>query len=122
MTNTMTEKEISDSLVRWLEPYGIIKWHKNSNHSFYLKFRDVRLGSIRIANHKGRERYRYTYELYRKDKDIERKIDDVIQSIRAKSDTLKGFDPQKFIVWDKANGGYKEVKDFAEYKLSIWGK
>ena len=87
------ELYISDVLVESLKDYGAIKWHKNDNHSFYIKFRDVRLGSIRIANHKGRNKYHYTYEIYKDDKDIERKIDDTIHSIIEKSKSIKDFNP-----------------------------
>lgn len=118
----MTEKEISESLFRWLEPYGIIKWHKNSNHSFYLKFRDVRLGSIRIANHKGREQYNYTYEIFRKDKDIDRKIKDIIDSVCRKSESIPDFDPNKFIVFDRKSWSYKQVQDFDSYRNIIQKK
>ena len=115
----MNEKEISESLFRWLEPYSVIKWHKNRNHSFYLKFRDVRLGSIRVSNHPGRELYRYTYKLYRQDEEIEKKISDVVSKVIAKSETIKNFDPKKFIVWDKENKVYKEVADYKTYRATI---
>lgn len=118
----MKEIQISDILIIRLKDYGIIKWHKNDNHSFYLKFRDVRLGSIRIANHKGRERYHYTYEIFNSDKDIHRKIEDICESIKNKSSTLNNFNPEKWIVWDKEKRGYKEVKNYQEYKDSIWSK
>lgn len=122
--NNIKRKEIfiSDVLIESLKNYGAIKWHKNDNHSFYIKFRDVRLGSIRIANHRGRERYHYTYEIYKQDKDLERKIDDVINSVISKSKSLKNFEPNKFIVFDKDSRTYKEVKTFKEYKNAIWNK
>ena len=35
-----------------LKDYGILLWHTSSNgKSTYLKFRDCRLGTIRISNH-----------------------------------------------------------------------
>jgi hypothetical protein len=113
---------ISDILYSSLEKYGAIKWHKSKDHSFYIKFKDVRLGSIRISNHKGREKYHYTYELYRNDKDIDRKIDDVVESIIKKSKTIKDFDPKKYIVFDKDSWSYKEVKTLDNYKNIILKK
>lgn len=118
----LEEKQISEILFERLKEYGVIKWHKNHNHSFYLKFRDVRLGSIRIANHPGREKYRYTYEIYKNDKDIERKIENIVQNIKEKSKTISKFNPQSFIVWDKENRGYIKVDTFNEYKDKIFIK
>lgn len=116
----MNEKQISESLYRWLEPYGIIKWHKNSSHSFYLKFKDVRLGSIRIANHKGRERYHYTYEIFVKDKDVESRMEEIIQAVQRKSEKIANFDPEKYVVWDTEQRIYKEVPDFKSYQSVIF--
>lgn len=114
-----TEKEISEILLRHLAPYGAIKWHKNRNHSFYIKFRDVRLGSIRIANHKGRQRYRYTYEIYRDDKNVDKKIKAVISSIQKKSETIPAFDAGKYVVYLQENRSYQEVPTFTDYKNHI---
>lgn len=124
MNENIKRKElyISDILFESLRDFGAIKWHKNDNHSFYIKFKDVRLGSIRIANHKGRQKYHYTYEIYKDDKDLERKIDDIVKSIKTKSRSITGFNPNKFIIFDKKSRSYKEVKNLQEYKSSIWSK
>jgi len=116
------ELYISNVLVESLKNYGSIKWHKNSNHSFYIKFRDVRLGSIRIANHRGRDRYHYTYEIFKSDKDIERKIDDIVNAVIDKSQRIYNFDPEKYIVFDIKERKYKEVNGFREYKEAILNK
>lgn len=113
---------LSDVLFERLRDYGAIKWHKNQSHSFYIKFKDVRLGSIRIANHPGRDRYRYTYEIFISDEDIERKIDDIVQGVIEKSESIAGFDPNKYIVFDEASWQYKEVKSFDQYQKAIWKK
>ena len=118
----MNEKQISEILIERLKDYGIIKWHKNQNHSFYLKFRDVRLGSIRIANHKGREKYHYTYEIYKSDKDKERIIEDIVESIKMKASKINNFNSTNWIVWDKTNNRYTKVRDFTDYKNKIWEK
>jgi len=118
----MKEIDISNILFSRLESCGAIKWHKNANHSFYLKFRDVRLGSIRIANHRGRERYHYTYEIFVKDKDIEQKIEEIVESVTMKARYINGFDPEKFIVFDRETRQYIEVDNFTEYKNRILKK
>lgn len=51
-----------------LKDYGILLWHTSSNgKSTYLKFRDCRLGTIRISNHECQKKYNYSccfnYEL-----------------------------------------------------------
>lgn len=115
----MREIDISNILVSRLESLGAIKWHKNANHSFYIKFRDVRLGSIRIANHRGRERYHYTYEIFVSDKDIETKIEEIVEGVTMKAKFIRGFDPEKYIVFDREDRQYIEVDDFTEYRNRI---
>lgn len=115
----MKEIDISNILISRLESLGAIKWHKNANHSFYIKFRDVRLGSIRIANHRGRERYHYTYEIFVNDRDIESKIEEIVEAVTMKAKMTRGFDPEKFIVFDREERRYIEVESFAEYRNRI---
>lgn len=115
----MREIDISNILISRLESLGAIKWHKNANHSFYIKFKDVRLGSIRIANHQGRERYHYTHEIFVSDKDIESKIEEIVEAVTMKAKWVRGFDPKKFIVFDKDSRQYVEVEDFEEYRKCI---
>lgn len=118
----MNEKEISNTLYTALKDYGAIKWHKTNGHSFYIKFKDVRLGSIRISNHQGRHWYSYTYEINVHDKDIHAKICDIVRSVIAKSKTLYGYNPEAYFVWCKETNKYKIVKTFKEYKESILTK
>lgn len=118
----MMEKTISEYIFERLRDFGAIKWHKNKNHSFYIKFKDVRLGSIRISNHQGREQYRYTYEIFKSERDVERKMEDVIASIISKSKEIYNFNPEKYIVFDKENRCYIEVENFQQYKDHIHGK
>lgn len=118
----MKEIDISNALIARLESFGAIKWHKNANHSFYIKFRDIRLGSIRIANHRGRERYHYTYEIFVSDKDIEQKIEEIVEGVTMKAKWIRGFDPKKFIVFDTDSRQYVEVENFREYKEIILKK
>ena len=44
----------------------------------------------------------------------------MIKSIQDKSNTIQNFDPNKYIVWDKVNRGYKEAKDLKDYKQEIF--
>lgn len=118
----MNELQINRMLYKRLEEYGAINWHKSRGHSFYIKFRDVRLGSIRIASHKGRDRYRYTYEIYTCQKDIEKEISKIVESIKTKISTIQYFDPQKYVVFDPNIRQYKEVHSIAEYKDYILKK
>ena len=67
----MTIVLIRKTLLKELKSYGIIDWHKSLHDSRYIKFRDCRLGSIRIANHPGRQKYNYTYEISTDDENIE---------------------------------------------------
>ena len=117
-----TEKAVSDFLFRRLEKYGAIKWHKNKNHSFYLKFKDVRLGSIRIANHTGRSKYKYTYELFIDDKNILDQIADTLFCVVEKSKTIHGFNPDIYVIYAKSQNRYLAVKDYKEYKEYIYHK
>lgn len=118
----MKEIDISYTLLDRLESYGAIKWHKTAGHSFYIKFRDVRLGSIRIANHRGREKYHYTYEIFVNDQDIERKIEEIVEGVSMKAKWIVRFDPKKFIVFDTDSRQYVEVESFKEYKNHILKK
>lgn len=118
----MNELQISNALIEQLKDYGAIKWHKTKNHSFYIKFRDVRLGSIRIANHKGREKYSYKYQIFVDDKAVREKIRNIVQSIKSKAHSMIDFEPESYVVYDKENERYKVVHSFKEYKDHIHGK
>lgn len=116
----MNKFKIFETLYNRLEEYGAIKWHKSLNKSYYIKFKDVRLGSIRIADHKGRNKYNYTYEIYQNDKDIECKIEKIVNQIMDKSKRIYNFNPKKFIVFYINN--YIEVENLREYKEVIFKK
>lgn len=118
----MNELQISEYIFKELQTFGAIKWHKNKNHSFYIKFRDVRLGSIRIANHKGRSKYRYTYEVYKNDPKLKDVISSIIGSIKKKASSIKDFDPKKYIVYDVEKRSYTNIESFETYKNIILKK
>lgn len=112
----MREIDISNILASRLSSLGAIKWHKNKNHSFYIKFKDVRLGSIRIANHRGREQYNYTYEVFVTDSDVERRIEEIVEGVTRKAKSIPDFDAEKYIVFSRESKQYIEVDSFEEYK------
>lgn len=80
-----------------LKKLGAIKWH-NNRQSAYIKFKDVRLGSIRISNHNGRKTYSYTYELFYNTGIEEQQIENIVKRIYEKSKNLKGFNPEIYLV------------------------
>lgn len=51
--------ECMDRLL-YLEPYV---YHKALTGSVYIKFKDERIGSLRIADHPGRKKYKYRWNL-----------------------------------------------------------
>lgn len=106
--------DIFDQLMKELKPLGAIKWHTSKTNSIYIKFKDVRLGSIRISDHKGRKKYNYTYELTNTNT-IET-VNNVIQLIKEKSKTLSNFDPEKYIVYSSRERCYLEVSNYETYK------
>lgn len=115
----MNELSISNVLYEKLKNYGAIKWHKNENHSFYIKFKDTRLGSIRIANHGGRSRYNYKYEIITVRDNVNKKINEITSSIINKSLTIQNFDPNKYVIYDPVKKTYKEISCFVEYRDRI---
>lgn len=116
----MTTKKIAKYLLKVLKPFGAIEWHESRHSSQYIKFRDVRLGSIRIADHTGRQKYSYTYELT--DESTQTEIDQVVNKIILKSKSLLDFHPQKYIVYSEKYRTYVEAKDFKTYKNHILKK
>lgn len=106
--------ETANQLMKELESIGAIKWHTSTYGSMYIKFKDVRLGSIRISDHKGRKQYNYTYELTNTDT-IET-VNNIIKRIKEKSQVLSNFDPEKYIVYSPKQRCYLEVSDYETYK------
>ena len=109
--------DIFEQLMKELKPLGAIKWHTSKTNSIYIKFKDVRLGSIRISDHKGRKQYNYTYELNQHNTKPD--ILAVIGSIKSKARTLSDFNPEHFIVYSKTQQRYIQLKSLNEYKNSV---
>lgn len=118
----MSPKQANDILIKELKSYGAIEWHASKFNSHYIKFKDTRLGSIRIGDHKGRDRYSYTYEIFTdtmSDFQIEEKFKSIKGSIVMKSNLIEDFDPKRFIVYSVSSGSYVEAKNFNQYKNHI---
>ena len=110
-------EKIFNTLFERLEQFGAIRWHKANTGSYYIKFKDTRLGSIRISDHDSRTRYRYTYEIFvNESENIEQEIENIVNAIIKKSKTIHNFDPNLYIVYDE---GYIELSNFDEYKQFI---
>ena len=109
--------ETANQLMKELESIGAIKWHTSTYGSMYIKFKDVRLGSIRISDHKGRKQYNYTYELNQHNTKPD--ILAVVGSIKSKARTLSNFNPEHFIVYSKTQQRYIQLNNFNEYKNYI---
>lgn len=116
----MTTKQITEHLLKELKQFGAIDWHKSKHSSRYIKFKDTRLGSIRIADHTGRSGYKYTYELT--NLSTEEEIQNVVDAVVLKSKTIPNFDGTKYIVFSKWQGIYVEAPDFKAYKNHILKK
>lgn len=58
-------EHIANRLLKLLnrEGLGAYIWHKATTKSCYIRFEDSRLGSIRIADHNGREKYQYKFNV-----------------------------------------------------------
>ena len=99
----MTGCEAYAYLLNNLRHLGAIKWHSNTT-SFYIKFRDIRIGSVRLSNHNSGERYNYTYE-YKSDKnyfEIE-VLDEMVDKIHRKVLDLPNFNPNNYVIYQKDN-------------------
>lgn len=115
----MNKTQISNILKEELEPYGLLFWHESKHGSLYYKFKDTRLGSIRISDHKGRDKYNYRYELY-SDSSKKEDVFSVIVGCIESSYQIEDFDPTKFIVFK--NKKYSELNNFKEYRNHILKK
>lgn len=111
---------IANTVLNELKHIGAFKWHVSNYHSIYIKFRDTRLGSIRIADHNGREKYNYKYQLT--DASNRKLIRATIFKIRDHAKSIPDFNPDKFIVYSTAQNKYVEVESFDEYKNVILKK
>ena len=111
----MKTTEVYNILFQALEGLGAIKWHISLYGSCYLKFKDTRLGSVRIAAHQGREKYNYKYNIFtNNNSNIQEQINNIVSEITAKSLFILNFNSESYIVYDK-DLGYVGVNSYTDY-------
>lgn len=118
-------KKVNDAFMSVLKPYGALEWHKSKYDSYYIKFKDVRLGSIRIAYHNGRKKYSYTYQVFTQNKtkdELITEIENIIEKIIIKSKIIKDFNPNIYIVYNSNTNQYITLKTIEDYKNHILKK
>ena len=118
-------KKVNDAFMSVLKPYGALEWHKSKYNSYYIKFKDTRLGSIRIADHNGRKKYSYTYQVFTQNKtkdELRAEIENIIEKIIIKSKIIDNFNPKHYKVYDQINKQYIKLKNEQEYINNILKK
>jgi len=61
----MKAQQIVDGILRELKDLNPYIYHKALTGSIYVKFKDKRLRSVRIADHNGRAKYRYKWNIFK---------------------------------------------------------
>ena len=118
-------KKVNDAFMSVLKQYGALEWHKSKYNSFYIKFKDTRLGSIRIADHDGRKKYSYTYQVFTQNKtkdELRTEIENIIEKIIIKSKIIDNFNPNIYIVYNSNTNQYITLKTREDYKNHILKK
>lgn len=54
---------VVDQILVMLSPFGVYVYHRAKTGSTYLKFLEPGMGSIRVGDHDGREKYHYRYNV-----------------------------------------------------------
>ena len=118
-------KKVNDAFMSVLKQYGALEWHKSKYNSYYIKFKDTRLGSIRIADHDGRKKYSYTYQVFTQNKtkdELRIEIETIIEKIIIKSKMIDNFNPNIYIVYNSNTNQYITLKTREDYKNHILKK
>ena len=118
-------KKVNDAFMSVLKQYGALEWHKSKYDSYYIKFKDTRLGSIRIADHNGRKKYSYTYQVFTQNKtkdELRTEIENIIEKIIIKSKIIDNFNPNIYIVYNSNTNQYITLKTRKDYKNHILKK
>lgn len=109
----MTTNEIVNLLLIELSSIGIMKWHVSKHGSVYLKFKDLRLGSIRVSDHIGRPKYNYRYKLIHGSTYSD--VMKVIVSVISHSWSIDNFDPNVYrsgsMIFSGANEWKARIRD-----------
>jgi len=56
-------KKIAVFIVNELSQHGGYVYHESSHGTIYIRFKEPLLGSIRISDHSGNQKYRYSYNI-----------------------------------------------------------
>lgn len=90
-------------LYQELKHLGALNWYNNST-SFYIKFKDNRVGTIRLSNHKGREKYNCRFELI-SDKGLfnVEELYEIIDKVHMRVLDIKGFNPDNFVIYHEGS-------------------
>lgn len=118
--NIMKTVEIRDKLFKALKDYGAVKWYKSKHDSFYIKFKDTRLGSIRISDHKGRTKYNYTYELYSDSETLLNDFYNTINSIKENANNLYLFNKDNYVAF--IDNKWVWLQNYSDWKNFILKK
>ena len=115
----------ADYLLNNLSCLGAFLWYKSQKTgSAYIKFKDARLGSIRVADHPSRERYSYKYDLTVPLNQY--MVDHVITSVQNHANKLVNptFEKNQYILYNKNSRTYEEkfFKSFEEFKKAFFNK
>lgn len=116
----MKTVEIRDKLFKALKDYGAVKWYKSKHDSFYIKFKDTRLGSIRISDHKGRTKYNYTYELYSDSETLLNDFYNTINSIKENANNLYLFNKDNYVAF--IDNKWVWLQNYSDWKNFILKK
>ena len=103
-------ENIANKVIEELDKQGIKSyiWHKATTNSVYIRFEDNRIGSIRLADHRGRERLKYKWNIFF-NKCKEEWIKDETWRYFVQGQNWKNIIPQ---IVNRAN----QVKDWNNYK------
>jgi len=119
----MTTGKVSKRLLKELKPFGAIDWHTSKNDSRYIKFRDCRIGSIRIADHDGRKSYKYKFNIdTNKVTDLDREVMIMTLQIKTAIQFIGDFNPENYIVYNNNYGGYVKLDNYEQYKEVVLNK
>lgn len=120
------EEKIARYVIDYMSDYGLILWHVSKHDSVYLKFKDTRLGSIRIANHKSTKKYTYKYEINStsRNADIRGYVKSVIyyNVTNLVLNRLENFDKDKYIVYSEELKSYIELDTYEQFRNHILKK
>lgn len=62
---TMTTSDVTGRLLSELSDLGLYVANQSiTTNSFYLKFADDRMGSVRVGDHKGKQKYAYRWNIW----------------------------------------------------------